>query len=65
MLLYSVRNMLTRPYKANPIYFNCDLAACTLAEWINTSGGWGDFNSLLEFSRTTYTRHLLAVRHDP
>lgn len=53
------------PRWSSPIYFNCDLADCTLAEWIKTSGGWGDFNSLLEFSRRTYTRHLLALRHDP
>jgi hypothetical protein len=47
-----------------PIYYNCADADCTLAEWIKTSGGWGDFNSLLDFSRSTYTRHLLALRHD-
>jgi len=53
------------PRWSNPIYYNCDKPACTLAEWITTSGGWGDFSSLLAFSRTTYTRHLLALRHDP
>lgn len=53
------------PRWSTPIYYNCDLADCTLQEWINTSGGWGDFQSLLDFSRSTYTRHLLALRHDP
>ncbi|KAH7317283.1 hypothetical protein BKA65DRAFT_466259 [Rhexocercosporidium sp. MPI-PUGE-AT-0058] len=53
------------PRWSTPIYYNCYSAACTLAEWINTSGGSGDFNSLLEYSRSTYVHHLLGLRHDP
>ncbi|KAF2673281.1 hypothetical protein BT63DRAFT_410307 [Microthyrium microscopicum] len=47
-----------------PIYYNCAVASCTLDEWVNTSGGSGDFNYLLQFSKTTYTRSLFALRHD-
>jgi hypothetical protein len=46
---------------ATTIYYNCDLPACTLQEWINTSGGSGDFNNLLNDARVTNTRHLLAL----
>ncbi|KAH8586590.1 hypothetical protein B0O99DRAFT_665688 [Bisporella sp. PMI_857] len=53
------------PRWSTPIYYNCYSADCTLAEWINTSGGSGDFSSLLDFSRTSYTHHLLGLRHDP
>ncbi|KAH7400448.1 hypothetical protein BKA64DRAFT_482127 [Cadophora sp. MPI-SDFR-AT-0126] len=53
------------PRWSTPIYYNCFSAACTLAEWINTSGGSGDFNSLLDYSRSTYVHHLLGLRHDP
>jgi hypothetical protein len=48
-----------------PIYYNCDKLNCTLQEWLNTSGGWGNAESLLEFHRSTYSRHLLGLRHDP
>jgi hypothetical protein len=41
------------------------VANCTSQEWIDTSGGWGDFESLVDFLRTEYTRHLLGLRHDP
>ncbi|KAG4438152.1 hypothetical protein IFR05_006363 [Cadophora sp. M221] len=53
------------PRWSTPIYYNCHSADCTLAEWINTSGGSGDFNSLLDYSRATYTHHLLGLRQDP
>lgn len=46
------------------MYYNCYDLPCTSAEWVATSGGWGDEDDLLEYSRTTYTRHLLALRHD-
>ncbi|KAG9234920.1 hypothetical protein BJ875DRAFT_504369 [Amylocarpus encephaloides] len=52
------------PRWSNPIYYNCDLANCTLHEWVATSGGSGDFANLLAFSRATYSRHLLRLRHD-
>lgn len=46
------------------MYYNCYDGPCTSAEWVATSGGWGDYTDLLEFSRTTYTRQLLGLRHD-
>jgi hypothetical protein len=46
---------------ATTIYYNCDLPACTLQEWIDTSGGSGDFNNLLNDARATNTRHLLSL----
>lgn len=53
------------PRWATTIYYNCDLPACTTAEWINTSGGSGDFTSLLNDARLTNTRHLLGLHQDP
>jgi hypothetical protein len=47
------------------IYYNCDTQACTSSEWINTSGGWGDFESLRVFERDTTTRYLFKNRWDP
>jgi len=46
------------------IYFNCDLPACTLKEWVDTASGHGTFDDLLTFERTTSTRYLLGLRHD-
>ncbi|CAG8959323.1 hypothetical protein HYFRA_00013093 [Hymenoscyphus fraxineus] len=47
------------------IYFDCDTANCTLSEWINVSGGYGGFSSLIDFTRSTESRHLLGLHHDP
>lgn len=53
------------PRWSNAIYYNCDTPACTLLEWVTTSGGWGDFNSLLFYEKETTTRNLLKLRQDP
>ncbi|KAI7484157.1 hypothetical protein KC351_g4692 [Hortaea werneckii] len=53
------------PRWATTIYYNCDLPDCTTQEWIDTSGGSGDFNSLLDNARLTASRHLLGLHHDP
>ncbi|KAF1812157.1 hypothetical protein P152DRAFT_397320 [Eremomyces bilateralis CBS 781.70] len=53
------------PRWATTIYFNCDLPACTLQEWIDTSGGSGGFQNLINDARATNTRYLLGLRHDP
>lgn len=53
------------PRFATTIYYNCDLAQCTLNEWINTSGGSGDFNNLLKDAKNTNTRYLLGLMNDP
>ena len=53
------------PRWATTIYYNCDLADCTLSEWINTSGGSGDIYHLLQNALEVNTWHLLALRHDP
>lgn len=53
------------PRWATTIYYNCDLPDCTLQEWINTSGGQGDFETLLENARTTQALHLLQLHWDP
>jgi hypothetical protein len=53
------------PRWATTIYYNCDLPDCTLHEWINTSGGSGDFQHLLDDARSTNTLHLLGLRQDP
>lgn len=53
------------PRWATTIYYNCDLPDCTLQEWINTSGGAGSFQDLLDNARNTNTMHLLSLRWDP
>ncbi|KAK4981132.1 hypothetical protein LTR28_004545 [Elasticomyces elasticus] len=53
------------PRWATTIYYNCDLPACTVNEWINTSGGSGDIQTLLADARATNCRHLLGLHHDP
>ncbi|OCL10265.1 hypothetical protein AOQ84DRAFT_430940 [Glonium stellatum] len=53
------------PRWATTIYYNCDTPDCTLAEWVATSGGSGDFTSLLNDARATNTRHLLGLHGDP
>ncbi|KAI8716531.1 hypothetical protein NCS52_00947200 [Fusarium sp. LHS14.1] len=53
------------PRFATTIYYNCDTAECTTQEWIDTSGGSGDFTSLLDNARTENTRYLLGLQADP
>ncbi|OWP04291.1 hypothetical protein B2J93_9359 [Marssonina coronariae] len=53
------------PRWATNIYYNCQLPACTVAEWINTSAGKGDWDALLAVEKATNTRHLLGLHHDP
>jgi hypothetical protein len=43
----------------------CDLPACTVAEWKNTSAGVGTFSDLLTLEKNTNVRHLLGLHHDP
>jgi len=47
------------------IYYNCDLPDCDTKEWIAVAKGKGTFNDLLEYEKTTNSRHLLALRWDP
>lgn len=49
---------------ATNIYYNCQLPACTVLEWINTSAGSGDWYALLAVEKATNTRHLLGLHHD-
>ncbi|KAI1052580.1 hypothetical protein LB507_009783 [Fusarium sp. FIESC RH6] len=53
------------PRFATTIYYNCDTAECTTKEWIDTSGGKGDFNDLIAQARVENTRHLLGLHADP
>lgn len=53
------------PRWATTIYYNCDLPDCTTNEWIQTSAGSGDFQTLLADAKATNTRHLLGLSHDP
>jgi hypothetical protein len=52
------------PRWATRIYYNCDTAACTLSEWINTSAGTGDFQNLLNTEKADTIRHLMGLYHD-
>ncbi|TVY84662.1 hypothetical protein LSUE1_G001269 [Lachnellula suecica] len=53
------------PRWASNIYYNCNLPACTVAEWKNTSAGVGDFSDLMTIEKNTNVRHLLGLHHDP
>ncbi|KAF2638315.1 hypothetical protein P280DRAFT_81219 [Massarina eburnea CBS 473.64] len=53
------------PRWASVIYYNCDLPACTLQEWIDTSGGKGTFDDLIISARDTGVRNLLGLHWDP
>ncbi|RSL99580.1 hypothetical protein CEP52_009643 [Fusarium oligoseptatum] len=53
------------PRFATTIYYNCDTAECTTKEWIDTSGGSGNFTNLLDNARTENTRYLLGLQADP
>ncbi|KAH7140257.1 hypothetical protein B0J13DRAFT_477347 [Dactylonectria estremocensis] len=47
------------------IYYNCATAECCAAEWAAISAGTGVFDDLMEISRTTNVRNLLALMADP
>ncbi|KHJ33641.1 putative extracellular serine-rich protein [Erysiphe necator] len=53
------------PRWATNIYYNCNLPGCTVSEWINTSTGSGDFDTLLANEKETNIRNLLALHRDP
>jgi hypothetical protein len=53
------------PRWASVIYYNCDLPACTLQEWIDTSGGKGTFDDLITLARDTGVRNLFGLHWDP
>lgn len=53
------------PRWATTIYYNCHSAECTFEEWKATSGGVGDFETLIEDARLTNTRELLSLFTDP
>ncbi|KAI4610608.1 hypothetical protein J4E83_008222 [Alternaria metachromatica] len=53
------------PRWATLIYYNCDLPACTLQEWIDTSAGKGTFDDLMINSRDTAMRNLFGLHWDP
>ncbi|KAH8662888.1 hypothetical protein BGZ60DRAFT_380626 [Tricladium varicosporioides] len=53
------------PRWATNIYYNCNLPACTVLEWIKTSAGKGTYLDLLQVEKATNTRHLLGLHHDP
>lgn len=52
------------PRWAGRIFYNCDTPACTLQEWIDTSGGSGDFSTLMADEVDDASRYLLGLYHD-
>ena len=53
------------PRFATLIYYNCDLPACTLQEWIDTSAGKGTFADLLANTRNSAMLNLFGLHWDP
>ncbi|KAJ5970919.1 uncharacterized protein N7479_000837 [Penicillium vulpinum] len=56
--------MQINPRWASRIYYNCDTPECTVAEWIATSAGAGNFQDLLEIEKGETMRHLFGLFHD-
>lgn len=52
------------PRWSSRIYYNCDTAACTTQEWVDTSGGSGDFSDLLETEKNDRMRDLFGLYRD-
>ncbi|KAJ5895188.1 hypothetical protein N7495_006879 [Penicillium taxi] len=57
--------MQVNPRWATRIYYDCCTTACTLAEWVNTSDGSGDFDYLLSVEKSDTIRHMFGLYHDP
>jgi len=57
--------LIVIPRFATTIYYNCDTLECTHQEWVDTSGGSGDIDYLLQDAKNTNTRYLLGLRPDP
>ncbi|EDU47646.1 hypothetical protein PtrSN002B_008332 [Pyrenophora tritici-repentis] len=57
--------LIVMPRWASVIYYNCDLPACTLQEWIDTSAGKGTFDDLLTNTRNTAMTNLFGLHWDP
>ncbi|KAF3912741.1 hypothetical protein ABW20_dc0100351 [Dactylellina cionopaga] len=53
------------PRFATRVYFNCDTAECTVAEWIATSSGQGNVYNLLQAEKASTSNYLLSLMHDP
>ncbi|KAI1002290.1 hypothetical protein K3495_g5910 [Podosphaera aphanis] len=53
------------PRWATNIYYNCNLPACTVSEWTDTTTATGDFDTLIATEKETNIRHLLGLHHDP
>ncbi|KAK7418417.1 hypothetical protein QQZ08_011267 [Neonectria magnoliae] len=53
------------PRFSTAIYFNCNTMQCTLNEWIATSAGKGTYFDLLDSSKASTVRNLLALMSDP
>lgn len=53
------------PRWASNIYYNCDTTACDVAEWIAIAQGSGTITDLLTLEKSTNTRHLFSLHHDP
>ncbi|KAH7372093.1 hypothetical protein BKA64DRAFT_767725 [Cadophora sp. MPI-SDFR-AT-0126] len=53
------------PRWASNIYYNCDTTACDVAEWIAIAQGSGTITDLLALEKSTNTRHLFSLHHDP
>jgi len=65
----SVQNDGFAGFQVNPrwatrIYYNCDTPNCTTQEWIDTSAGVGNFQTLLGQEKADTMRHLLGLRRD-
>ncbi|EPE37164.1 hypothetical protein GLAREA_09327 [Glarea lozoyensis ATCC 20868] len=52
------------PRWATNIYYNCDDTACDIGQW-KSLGNSGTLSTLLDAERSTNTRHLLRLKHDP
>jgi hypothetical protein len=57
--------LVIMPRWSTTIFYDCNTQACTTSEWINTSGGSGNFAALLVDAKNEHTRHIFQLHQDP
>lgn len=53
------------PRWATHIYYNCDVPACDVQEWVVTSAGTNSYSAMMDTVRAMNSRYLFGLRHDP
>jgi hypothetical protein len=57
--------LVIMPRWSTTIFYDCNTQACTTAEWVDTSGGSGNFAALLTDAKNEHGRHIFQLHQDP